>query len=94
MECRSLLDGMTSRNQRFFVEELTDELQPKRHATRVQTSRDGQGRDTRHAGRNCEDVIEIHLHRIGWLLILRKAPEGAVGVRSTSTFSKALRKSC
>src|SRR5262249_34432533 len=69
-----LLDDVTEREQRFLVEGPPDQLQRQWQSLRVLAGRQGDSRQARHVHRHGEDVVQIHLDRIGAALLAE--PEG------------------
>src|SRR5437867_2589234 len=60
-----LLHDLAEREQRLLVEWTADQLQAERQALRVLAGRHGDARQARHVHRHRENIVEVHLDRIG-----------------------------
>src|SRR3954466_2189659 len=69
-----VLDHLAKRKQRLLVEGTTDQLQAKRQALPVEAGRHRNPRQPRHVHRDGENVVEIHLDRIGLALLAHPHP--------------------
>jgi hypothetical protein len=76
----------TEREQRLLVERPADQLQAQRQALAVLAGRHGDAGQAGHVHRHREDVVEIHLDRIGAMPFspMPKAADGVAGVRIAS----------
>src|SRR5436189_6194278 len=64
-----VLDHLAKRKQRLLVEWTADQLQAERQALAVEAGRHRNPRQPGHVHRHGENVIEIHLDRIGLSLL-------------------------
>src|SRR5882672_6480239 len=64
-----VLDHLAEREQCLLIERAADQLQAKRQALAVEAGRHRNPRQARHVHRHGENVVEIHLDRIGLTLL-------------------------
>src|SRR6185295_3964228 len=64
-----LLDHLAKREQRLLIERTADQLQAERQALAVEAGRHRNPGQPRHVHRHGENVVKIHLDRIGLTLL-------------------------
>ena len=62
--------------QRLLVERPADQLQPQRQALGVEAGRHGDARQAGHVHRHRENVVQVHLDRIGGHVLVGDAEGG------------------